>query len=175
MMMSVLQMTPEITFATLVQTHHAGVWRYLRMLGCSREQADDLTQETFIVLMRREFEHRSDPETASFLRRTARNLWLQDRRSKLTRREVALEQAELAMQRNAPDGGDAYLTALEHCLETLKGRARAAIVAVYRERKSYAEAAQALEMRENGLKTLLQRAREALRQCIRTRTGGGTP
>jgi len=29
--------------AEIIETHQAGVWRYLRFLGCDEAQADDLT------------------------------------------------------------------------------------------------------------------------------------
>ena len=42
----------------LVQQHQAEVWRYLRFLGATAELADDLTQETFLQLLRAPFEDR---------------------------------------------------------------------------------------------------------------------
>src|SRR4051795_9390888 len=33
----------------LVQTHLALVWRFLRRLGCSPEDADDAAQEVFVI------------------------------------------------------------------------------------------------------------------------------
>ncbi|MEM6689150.1 MAG: sigma-70 family RNA polymerase sigma factor [Planctomycetota bacterium] len=59
----------------LVELHSDGVWRYLRTLGCDASTADDLTQDTFIRVMRRDsFVQHSDAATASYLRRTAYNL-----------------------------------------------------------------------------------------------------
>lgn len=160
-----------IDLETLVRTHHAGLWRYLRLLGCSREEADDLTQETFMVVMRSEFEHQSNPQTATWLRRTGRNLFLHAKRKDRTRREVNLEAAEAVMQQNAQDGGDAYVEALKRCLDAMRGRTRLAVLAVYGERLTPAQVAERMGLKENGLKTLLQRAREKLRDCVSRRMG----
>ncbi|HRJ79073.1 MAG TPA: sigma-70 family RNA polymerase sigma factor, partial [Planctomycetota bacterium] len=60
----------------LIVAHQAGVWRYLRYLGCDRAQADDLTQETFLQVLRHGFEQRGERETAAYLRKVARNCFL---------------------------------------------------------------------------------------------------
>lgn len=162
-------MEPALDLDTLVRTHHAGVWRYLRLLGCTREEADDITQETFIVVMRAEFTHHTDEQTATFLRRTARNLFLHSKRKTRTRREVDIDAAEAVMRSNAEDGGDAYVEALKRCLDAMRGRTRLAVLAVYGDKLTTAQVADQMGLKENGLKTLLQRAREKLRDCVQRR------
>ena len=59
----------------LVAKHQHGVWRYLRMLGCDTATADDLTQETFLKVLRsQDFKQVSHTATSSYLRRTAYHL-----------------------------------------------------------------------------------------------------
>ena len=41
-------MFTETEFVAIVNRHQAGVWRYLRLLGCEAALADDLTQDTFV-------------------------------------------------------------------------------------------------------------------------------
>ena len=60
----------------LVQAHQAGIWRYLRFLGCEAAQADDLTQETFLALHARPPADRSAEATSAYIRTVARNLFL---------------------------------------------------------------------------------------------------
>jgi DNA-directed RNA polymerase specialized sigma24 family protein len=62
------------TVQQLVRMHQASVWRYLRYLGASAELADDLTQETFLQLLRAPFVEQSPASTAAWLRTVARNL-----------------------------------------------------------------------------------------------------
>ena len=65
----------ELSPGELIDRHQRGVWRYLRMLGCDSSTADDLTQETFLRVLRREnFVQHSEAATSSYLRRTAYNL-----------------------------------------------------------------------------------------------------
>ena len=59
--------------AELVRRYQTGVWRYLRFLGARTAEVDDLVQETFLAVLRGNFEYRSDPQTAAYLRKVARN------------------------------------------------------------------------------------------------------
>jgi len=162
----------QLDLETLVREHHAGVWRFLRLMGCTREQADDLTQETFLVIMRKGFEDLSPAATATFLRKTARFEFLNARRNLRIRREVDLDAAEAVAGQQLADGGDAYVTALRRCIDELRGKARDAVTAVYRDQQPHAAAASALGMKENGFKTLLQRSRAVLKACVERKLKG---
>ena len=61
--MTAAMMTERQTqLADLVRQHQAGVWRYLRFLGCDRPLADDLTQETFLAVLETPFDIRTLPK-----------------------------------------------------------------------------------------------------------------
>src|SRR5687767_12307326 len=64
----------------LIQVYQAGVWRYLRVLGCEASLADDLTQETFLAILNRPFEDVSATATAAYLRKTALHLYISHHR-----------------------------------------------------------------------------------------------
>ncbi len=100
--------------AALVRTHRAGVWRYLRFLGCDPSEADDLVQETFLAVFREGFEVRSPAQTAAYLRKVARNRLLMDRRKQRSRPQtVDLDAAEAIWAEVAgEDGLNDYLVAL---------------------------------------------------------------
>lgn len=160
--------------AALVQAHQAGIWRYLRFLGCQRAEADDLTQETFLAVLREEFEVRSPTETAAYLRTVARNRLLALRRKQCNAPPlVDLEAAEAVWARAAGhDGLSDYLVALGQCLEVaVSPRVRRALELQYRDRASRAEIAASLELAVDGVKTLLRRARSALRGCVERKVG----
>jgi RNA polymerase sigma-70 factor (ECF subfamily) len=153
----------------LVQQHQAGVWRYVRFLGAERAEADDITQETFLAIARAAFVERDEGQTAGYLRVVARNQLLALRRRQ--RREIStveLEAAESVWAAAAgPDGSLAgYLDALRACVECLEGRSRQAIDLHYRDGASREAIADALEMKPDGVKTLLRRTRGVLRECI---------
>jgi RNA polymerase sigma-70 factor (ECF subfamily) len=172
--MSAIQAQPPptqrtIDLASLVQQHQAGVWRYVRFLGADLSEADDLTQETFLAIARAEFVERDERQTAGYLRVVARNQLLALRRKQ--NREIStveLEAAESVWAAAAgPDGSLAdYLDALRECVEQLEGRARQAVDLHYREGAGRDDIAAALEMKPDGVKTLLRRIRQVLRECI---------
>ena len=70
----------EFSPEELIEQHQGNVWRYLRALGCDQSLADDLTQETFIAVLRRPFTQISSSATASYLRRVAYHLLVTYRR-----------------------------------------------------------------------------------------------
>jgi RNA polymerase sigma-70 factor (ECF subfamily) len=155
----------------LVSTHQVGLWRYLRLLGADPGEAEDLCQETFLAVLRRPFEEQSRAATAGYLRTVARHLLLKvRRRQRLAPREEDLDRAEELWCRDAAaDGGDAWVAALRSCLEQMTSRVRRAFELQYRERRSRAELAAALGLGEEGVKSLLQRSRQRLRECIERR------
>ncbi len=52
--------------AAFIAKHQEGVWRYLRAIGCDSNLADDLTQETFLAVLRRPFEWVNDAASAGY-------------------------------------------------------------------------------------------------------------
>jgi RNA polymerase sigma factor (sigma-70 family) len=154
--------------AGVMAGQRAFVWTYLRMLGCRGDEADDLTQDTLLVLCRR-----SDlPEPLRpFLLRTARNLFLGARRRR-TRDPVPAGQVEAIDRewlRQAGREDDEWLDALAACRNTLPDRQRRALQLYYGQGLALEAAAAELDLRPAGLKTLLQRVRAHLRDCVRRR------
>ena len=110
----------SVDLARLVQLYQADLWRFLRFLGCEESETDDLVQETFLELVRKPPEYRSQRETAAYLRKVARNQLLQARRRQ--GREPRLSQLELAesVWAEATNDGqlDDYIDALSGCLQS---------------------------------------------------------
>ncbi|HLA84622.1 MAG TPA: RNA polymerase sigma factor [Thermoguttaceae bacterium] len=160
--------------AGLVRAHQAGVWRYLRFLGCDHGEADDLTQETFLAVLRDGFEVRSPAETAGYLRTVARHRLLAARRKTQNRPAlVDLEAAEAVWARAAGDDGlGDYLAALGECLgSAVTPRVRRALELQYASRAGRSQIAAELSLAVEGVKTLLRRARSVLRECVERRLG----
>jgi RNA polymerase sigma-70 factor (ECF subfamily) len=164
----------QAELAGLVQAHQAGVWRYLRFLGCDPAEADDLVQATFLAVLRERFEVRSPAETGAYLRTVARNRLLMARRKERgAPQAVELAAAEAVWARMAGDDGlSDYLAALGDCLQqAVSPRVRRALELQYRDRASRAQIAAALDLAVEGVKTLLRRARSALRDCVERKLG----
>jgi RNA polymerase sigma-70 factor (ECF subfamily) len=161
----------EFDLAVLVREHQADVWRYLRFLGADAEDADDLTQETFLAVARCPFEIRSRGETAAYLRTAARNqLLMLRRRQGREASKVELAAAEEVWAAATPDGdSSAQMEALATCYENLAGRARDVIDRFYRRGESREEIAAAFEVSIDGVKSLLRRTRASLKECVERR------
>ena len=164
---------PHVKFdlALLVREHQGDVWRYLRYLGAAADGADDLAQETLLAVARSPLVLRSRAETAAYLRTAARNQLLILRRKQGRQvGTVELAAAEEVWATCHPDGNsNALLDALKTCCETLAGRGQEAVNKFYREGLSRERLAEAMGMTFDGVKTLLRRTRDALRQCIERR------
>jgi RNA polymerase sigma-70 factor (ECF subfamily) len=155
--------------ASLVAGHQAGVWRYVRFLGADTTEADDLTQETFLALARGGFVERDEHQTAGYLRVVARNQLLAlRRRQHREANTVDLEAADSVWAAAAGTDGSltGYLDALRDCLTQLEGRARQAIDLHYHDHAGREAIASQLDMKPDGVKTLLRRTREVLRECV---------
>ena len=163
----------RLDWARLVRDRQAEVWRYLRFLGAESAEADDLTQETFLAVVRSDFVEVSDGQTAGYLRTVARRQLLMLRRKQSRRCEVCdLEAAETvwsdAMWRDRThnDQWQDYVDAARGWVEKRGGRVRQAIDLTYRQGEAREAIATQLEMTADGVKTLLRRTREKLRECI---------
>lgn len=163
----------RMDWARLVRDRQAEVWRYLRFLGAESAEADDLTQETFLAVVRSDFVEASDAQTAGYLRTVARRQLLMLRRKQERRCETPeLETAETVWAdamwraRTHTDQWQDHVDAARGCVEKLEGRVRQAIDLAYRQSESREAIATQLEMTVDGVKTLLRRTREKLRECI---------
>ncbi len=158
----------ELELHELVQQHQVMVWRYLRALGADAALAEDLTQDTFLEIMRRPLEQYNDAATASYLRRVAHNLFISRRRreSRMTVTQHA-EQFETAWLRWAGfDAGNDLLDNLKECFARLTHRAQLALRLRFAEDASRQVIAAALNITEHGAKNLMQRAKSELRECL---------
>jgi RNA polymerase sigma-70 factor (ECF subfamily) len=160
----------NLSAAEIVQRHQRGVWRYLRALGCDSATADDLTQETFLKVLRRtDFVQHSDAATASYLRRTAHNLMISLlRRSGKVRSTDSVEILDESWARwaGADLTGDEAVDALRECLRRLTRRAQLALRLRYADDASRTAIGEALGITEHGARNLMQRAKQQLRQCV---------
>ncbi len=160
---------------TLVCSHQAELYRYVRFLGVNdRAAAEDLVQDTFLAA----FRSPEPPPLAEVLRRVAwlrgiaRNLFLahcrRHQNSPVHIDSLYLERAEAFWAAEfVPEGGPDYLQALKRCLESLAEKPRRLLEMRYTQKTSRSEMARLLRMSEDGIKSALQRVRALLGDCIR--------
>jgi len=155
--------------ADFVHRHQTGLWRFLRLLGCRGQQAEEIAQDALVLALQRGVEATGDG-AAAFLRQTAKFLWMREQRADRRRAERHAAAAELLWQQKLEvDAGDGWLAALDRCLETLPARSRQALDRTYRDGLGRSELGAELGIGEHGVRTLLQRLRATLRECIERR------
>jgi RNA polymerase sigma-70 factor (ECF subfamily) len=161
---------PAADPGALFARHRPAVWRYLRVLGCDAALADDLTQETFLVVLRRPGFDASEPRAAfAFLRTTARHLYLKARRRRAEEREVA-EADAVWDARCGDDAGAVRLQALRDCVASLPARSRSLLQSTYGAGASRRAAGRPLGLGVDGVKSALRRLRAFLHACIERRS-----
>ena len=162
-------MQEELDLGQLVVLYQSQIWRYLRLLGADAHEADDLMQETFVCLDGRLKQGERVLKPAAFLRGVARNLllgaWRRDRRRPPTVPWLHAVEEFVTQQPEAM--ADGRIDALRVCVQRLQGRARQAVQWHHLDGVPREEVAVRLGLGMNGLKSLLSRAREALRECVR--------
>ena len=156
--------------AFLIEKYQAGLWRYLRSLGASPDLADDLTQATFLAVLKSRFVHEAWPKTWSFLRRVAYNLYIDEhrRRGRLEIIPLVEERDQRWSEWAGNDGpDDQMLAALKDCTGNLSDRAQRALQLRYRDQATREQIATDLDLSPHGAKNLLQRAKQRLRDCLK--------
>lgn len=158
------------TLAAVVRGQARPLFRYARALGAPVELADDLCQEAFVIAWTKGKVELPPGALATFLRRSVRNLWLQQRRSDRRKERAIAIAAERLWRREGDHGDREVLARARACVGQLAGRAARAVDLAYRDGASRERIAAELGMKPNGVKTLLSRTRRWLEQCIRRKT-----
>src|ERR671937_520936 len=152
-------------FEKLYQRHVGDVYRYALFVMRNPDDAEDVTQTTFMNAYRA-FANGERPRTPqNWLITTAHNVCRQ-RFRQLQRRpnEMPLEEDEIA--HFAPDDDVPSAEAIRRALSHLAFTQRAALVMRELEGRSYAEIAEVLQVSTSAVETLIFRARRALREQL---------
>jgi len=168
-------------FEELVRRHERRVFGLLmRMMG-SREEAEDVAQETFLSLHRHGRRFRGDSRFSTFVYRVAANAALNRRRtlgrSRARIDKFAVRQAagdDLPYSPRDPEDATAGAELTNHvreALEKLSPTLRMPVVLYDLEGLAYAEVAEVLGIAEGTVKSRIHRARQALRVELRNLLG----
>ncbi|MCR9247407.1 MAG: RNA polymerase sigma factor [bacterium] len=152
--------------------HQEPLWRWVCGLGAPRDTAEDIVQDALLAALAQPDQRRWTADHSNrWLRVTARNLWRMHLRSESRRtvRERAWGGTPPPGIANVDEPPDVYLTALRACQDELPERSRTAIELRYRDNAGRDAISAALDIQPEGVKSLLQRLRKALRACIEQR------
>lgn len=171
----------ESAFEELIRRHENRVYRLLyRMMG-SREDAEDLTQETFLSLHRHGHRFRAESRFSTFVYRVAANAALNRRRSlgrgrarmeKLKTRQAAGD--HLPSSPRDPEDSTLGVELSEHvrsALDELSPSLRMPVILYDIEGLAYGEIARVLGIAEGTVKSRIHRARQALRERLKELLG----
>jgi RNA polymerase sigma-70 factor (ECF subfamily) len=152
------------SLAELFRDHYDVVWRFLRRLGLSQEDADDGAQEVFLVVQRRLLDVEPGRERA-FLLGTAMRVSQGRRRTYARRRDVVVADEVPDVATVAPDPAEALQrkqerAVLDAILDEFPIDLRAVFVLYELEDRTMAEIADDLELAPGTVASRLRRARE---------------
>ena len=139
----------------------------LRREPDDQPRADEVAQDALLLALQK---HVVIDAAAPFLRQAAKFLWLRRQRDDQRAAARLATAAEFLWQRDcAADDGEGLLAALRDCVEALPARSRLCVQRVYGEDAGRAELAAELGLSEHGARTLLQRLRQGLKDCVERR------
>lgn len=165
-------------FATLVQRYQDKIYNLAyRMLSGNREEAEDVTQETFLNAYRAMDSFRLEERFSPWIYKIASNLSL-DRLRKARHPTVSLDEPvgpdgdmpqQIADWSNSPDRvyeTTAIREQTQAAIESLPPKYRVVVVLRHLQDLSYDEIAHVLSIPQGTVKTRLFRAREILRRKL---------
>jgi RNA polymerase sigma-70 factor (ECF subfamily) len=155
----------ERAFERLYRRHVGDVYRYTLVLLRNPEDAEDVTQTTFLNAYRA-FGRGERPRNArAWLIAIAHNVCRQRFRT-ASRRPLEVDLDDDAAARAVPDETAPTAAEIRRALDQLAFNQRAALVMRELEGRSYAEIAEVLSLSVGAVETLVFRARRALREQL---------
>lgn len=161
-------------FEILVRLHHRRLLAYALALTSREDVAEDLVQDAFLVAHRDLPKFDPGRDFAAWVRGIVRMKYFEWARAG---RAQALDPATLealddrhgAWDRAAREGREDALDALRGCVARLASHLGDAVALFYVEKRPCAEIAARLGVAEDVVRKRLQRAREALSDCLKGR------
>jgi RNA polymerase sigma-70 factor (ECF subfamily) len=144
--------------------HLARLWRYAVVLCSSRDLADDLVQATCLRALERADQYFPGTRLDRWLFAILRSIWLNELRSRRVREGAGLVAAEEALSVDGAKTVETNVLASEvlTAIQRLPEAQREAVLLVYAEGYTYAEAAEAVGAPVGTVMSRLYAARTAL-------------
>jgi RNA polymerase sigma-70 factor (ECF subfamily) len=142
--------------------------RFARSLSRNQHDADDLTQVVVERALRSLGQFRPGASLVSWMFGIMKNAWIDSRRARARRGEVALPEDSGEHPAVSPLDTDANLWSVSEAMSKLPEEQRLAIALVLVEGMSYREAADLLEIPIGTLTSRLARGRTALAAALET-------
>jgi RNA polymerase sigma-70 factor (ECF subfamily) len=168
-------MTVSASYIQNLVDRQTRLYAYILTLLADTQAAEDVLQETNLVLFRKAAEFSEGTDFDAWAFRTARNqclaYWTLRGRDRLVLSDHVLFESASPIPVNQAEF-DGRREALGECLQRLPKRQRDLIQARYAPGGSVSEIAKELGRTESAISQSLYRIRATLSQCIRTRLAG---
>lgn len=157
-------------FAYVTTEYMSDVYRFAYAILRDRAEAEDITQETFLRLWNKAGDWQPTGRLKSWLLRIAHNLCMDGLRGQ--KGKTAIDWTEMDLPDGRPGPTALYAEqevtqAVTGALLSLPERQRTALMLVYLDDCSYAEAAQIMELSVEALESLLARGKGKLKDRLR--------
>jgi RNA polymerase sigma-70 factor (ECF subfamily) len=156
----------------LVERYYALVYRYAYRLTGSQADAEDLTQQAFLVAQARWDQLRDEDKAKSWLFTIARNAWLKELRSPRCRASCFMD--ELPQPSEPSDQLDVDEEQLQNALNDLPEEFRSPVILFYFQEFTYKEIAATMGVPIGTVMSRLARAKAVLRHRL-TASGRAAP
>lgn len=160
-----MEPTVPLDLAQLIEEHHAPVYRFAYRLTGSAPDAEDLTQQVFLIAHQKREQIRDPAHARSWLFTVLRRCFLKDcrRMAPAPASSVEIEMEHVPEELTA-DEIDREL--LQRALDQLPDEFRLVLLMFYFEECSYREIAEKLELPIGTVMSRLSRAKRALRRRL---------
>ena len=163
------EMRTPLVVADLVAEHHGSLYRYAYRLTGSVADAEDLTQQTFLVAQQKVGQIRQTECVKGWLFAVLRNNYLKSRRRPrpMPATEVELDLAQITT--TVPDSEEIDAELLQKTLDELPDEFKIVVLMFYFEDCSYREIAERLDIPPGTVMSRLSRAKQRLRDAFLAR------
>ena len=156
---------PRLDIGTLITAYHREVYRYAYRLCGRPADAEDLTQQTFLVAQQRLHQVRQAEKVAGWLFTILRNCYL---KSQTKRQPVSAASVELDVDKIPEEVSDDDIDGaeLQAAIDALPDEFKIVVVMFYFQECSYKEIAAQLGISIGTVMSRLARAKGRLRKCL---------
>jgi RNA polymerase sigma-70 factor (ECF subfamily) len=156
---------PPFDIRTLVQEHHRDVYRYAYRLAGREVDAEDLTQQTFLIAQQRLHQIRQPERVVSWLFTILRSCYLKARSKSVPLSATSIE-LDIDSIPDSPIEEMVDKEALQAAINGLPDEFKLVVVMFYFEQRSYKEIAEQLRIPIGTVMSRLTRAKSRLRACL---------
>lgn len=140
------------TFNRLVLANQEKIYALFRRMVSSHDEADDLTQETFIKVYKNLSKFRHDSSAYTWIYRIAVNTGLNYLRRQKVRQTIGLDKVDLAAETGSPGAGDFQNRALKKVLAQLPSKQQMVVILRTYQGLAFKDIGRIMDITENAAK-----------------------